>query len=385
MSNQNFDETIPNHINDDTAPLQVQKPGEPSKKPRRWPWILGGIILVILLGAVGAYLGYRAAVQARMQQMSNQVALVATTQFQLGLQDLEAGRLKTARQRFEYVISVDPKFPGAVEKLSEVMLQLANIATPTVEATPTIMITSTPDNRGKDELYNSIQQLMRAKDWDKAIITLDGLRNLDIDYHPLEVDGMYYIALRNRGINKIVLNGNLEGGMYDLALMERFGPMDKEADGYRNVARMYLSGASFWEIDWTKVLDTFSQIYASLPNLRDGSGVTAAERFRIASMKYGDQLAAKEDYCGARDQYRNSLGVAQDNNLSVTATAVQKICQPPTPTAGAITPTVGTTLTTPLATTATTENPPAATTAAPAATTAVPPTAETPAPATAKP
>jgi hypothetical protein len=68
---------------------------------------------------------------------------------------------------------------------------------------------------------------------------------------------MYYIALRYRGVQKIIYEGNLEGGMYDLSLTESFGPLDHEANGFRNWARMYVSGASFWEIDWERVLSFF--------------------------------------------------------------------------------------------------------------------------------
>lgn len=348
MSNESSEETRPNQISDETIPVQVNAPpAEKQPKKKRWPWILCGFLLVILLTAGGAYFGYRSAVQMRMQQMANDIALMATTQFQLGLQDIDAGRYQAARQRFEYVIQIDPKFPGVAEKLSEVMLKMASITTPTPDITPTVAPTPTVDNRPKEELWNSAIQFARAKDWESTIATLDAMRKQDIAFRPLDVDGLYYIALRYRGIDKIVLNGNLEGGIYDLALMERFGPMDKEADAFRNWARFYLTGASFWEIDWPKVLEYFSQIYASLPNLRDGSGWTAAERFRIASIKYGDKLAAGEDFCGARDQYRNALNIAQDDKLAPTATKVQLICQPPTATSEPLTPTVPVVATTP--------------------------------------
>jgi cell division septation protein DedD len=148
----------------------------------------------------------------------------------------------------------------------------------------------------------------------------------------VEADGLYYIALRNRGVDRIVLQGSLEPGMYDLSLSENFGPMDREAEGYRTWARLYITGASFWEIDWSRVVEIFSQIYPSLPNLRDGSGWTAVERFRLASIGYGDQLMAKNEYCKGRDQYVNALSISEDPKLAPTAAAAQLLCSPPTPT-----------------------------------------------------
>jgi len=327
----------------ETAPVKTQiippPPGEPTepvevpKKPKRWKWVLGGVLLVLILGGIGGFIGYRVALQTRISRQSDQVALLTTTQYQLGLQDLEAKRFNVARQRFEYVIKLDPNFPGVQEKLAETMMQIAMVFTPTTVWTPTPDFTPTPDTRGAEEIFNTAQQLVNQQEWAAALDTLDALRNEDSTYRTIEVDGMYYIALRFRGVNKIILDGNLEGGIYDLALTERFGPLDRDADGYRTWARLYMTGASFWGVDWQRVWEAFSQIYPSLPNLHDGSGYTAAERYRIAAVKYGDQLAAAGDFCGARDLYNSALAIAQDGNLAPTATAAQLICAPPTATA----------------------------------------------------
>ncbi|NPV56414.1 MAG: hypothetical protein HPY76_07070 [Anaerolineae bacterium] len=328
---------------DDTAPHQVNvpPPGPPAsediptdggKKPKRGRVVIFGILVVILLGVLGGLVGYRFAITDRQQNLQSQVALAAATQFQMGVQDLEAGRYEVARQRFEYVIRLDPQFPGAAEKLAEVMLKMAEQTTPTAAFTPTFEPTSTPDTRNEDEIFNQAQAFMRAGDWVNALITLDALRDTNLNYKTLQVDGMYYIALRYRGVDKILKEGNLEGGMYDLALTEKFGPLDKEADGYRTWARFYLTGASFWEVDWEKVVYYFSQVYPALPNLRDGSGWTTQERYRIALMNYGDKLFIAGDACGARDQYNLALTIGYDQVLVATATQAQLVCSPPTAT-----------------------------------------------------
>lgn len=302
------------------------------KTPRRFVWVLGGIFLMLLLAAAGGYIGYKAALAIRENELKDKIAMIATTQFQLGINELDAGNYVMARKRFEYVISLDPSFPGAAEKLTDVMLKMAMVTTPTpvVEAGPAP--TATPDLRGADAIFNQAVQVYRGQDWDATIDTLDRLRDEDITYRTLEVDGMYYMALRFRGIQKIVQEGNLEGGMYDLSQAERYGPVDSQADQYRAWARYYLTGSSFWEVDWPKAIDYFYQVYSALPNLRDGSGWTAMERYRKASIAYGDQLYAAGEYCMARDQYRNALSLGGDQVLAPTATAVQLLCEPPTPT-----------------------------------------------------
>lgn len=343
MSNNDIEETLPIEREPSGSESSITQPIEPHldetapigpapkpQKPRRGLWIALGIIGILLLGAVGGWMGYQAAIKIRLQKQANQIAMVATTQFQLGLVDLENGRYDTARQRFEYIIQLDPNFPGATEKLTEVMLAMAKQTTPTPE--PTMTVQPTADTRGVEQIFMSAQQLMRNQDWYGAIDTLNALRSEDATYRAIEVDGMYYIILRFRGMDKIINKGNLEGGMYDLALAEKFAPLDKDADSYRSWARSYLTGASFWGIDWEKVVNAFSQVYTSLPNLRDGSGYTAAERFRVASIKYGDQLAEKGEYCMARDQYRAALAMGDDSSVAPAATKVQRECEPPTQT-----------------------------------------------------
>ena len=44
----------------DTAPTPIKPP-----KTRRWPWILLGVFVVLLLGGAGTVFGYQAALKAR--------------------------------------------------------------------------------------------------------------------------------------------------------------------------------------------------------------------------------------------------------------------------------------------------------------------------------
>jgi tetratricopeptide (TPR) repeat protein len=333
MSNENIEDTTPTRIPQASQPEEEQL----ARKPKIWLIVLLGILAIILLGGIGGLLGYYNAMELINSRKAEAVTYNATTQYQLGLDDLQNKRYEVARSRFEYVIELDPEFPGAKDKLAEVMLQIAMVKTPTTAATPTMAFTATPDTRGEEEIFNQAWQYYTAKDWDNTINTLDALRDKNLTYRAIEVDGMFYIALRYRGIDKIVNQGSLEPGMYDLALAQNFAPLDSEAVSFRNWARYYMTGASFWELDWPKVLEYFSEISASLPNMRDGSGWTAMERYRIALKSYADQLAKAGSYCDARDYYSQSLAVGLDSSLVPTATAAQNQCAPAvteTPTPG---------------------------------------------------
>jgi len=332
--------SIPAHLPpEDPADNRVQKI-EPPVRRRLGLTILLGFLGLVLLTAIGAAIGYGVAYNNRQKQAQEQIAYDAATQFQLALTDMEAGNYDNAKQRFEYILQLDPDFPGAVEKYTEVMLLLAQEKTPTPPLpTATIAPTPTKDLRPVEELFNAAQAYLRANDWINAILTIESLRTADLAYRAIDVDGMYYIALRGRGIQKILQEGNLEGGIYDLTLVERFGPLDRDAEGYRAWARAYLQGASFWKVDWEKVVTYFSQIYPAVPSLRDADGWTAAERYRYALIQYGNKLLETENFCGARDAYQQSLSIGNDPAIGPTATFAQLQCEPPTPTPAPFTPT----------------------------------------------
>lgn len=306
-------------------------PNKPERS-RRWPWVVGGVLLIFLLGALGAFIGYQSAMKLRSSASAEQIATLATEQFMLGLQDQAAGNYEMALKRFEYVIQLDPNFPSAQEKLTEVMLAIAVSKTPTASA-PTALptFTPTPDMRAEEEIFNNARQLINNQDWFKALDVLDTLRNKNINYRTIEVDGMYYTALRFRGLAKINA-GALEEGLYDLALVERFAPLDVDANGVRSWARMYLTGAAYWGARWDQVVFYFAQVAPYFPGLRDASGTTAMERYRIALYQWGNKLAAEGKYCEAVDQYEASFQIGPDATLEPTATAVYQLCHPPEPT-----------------------------------------------------
>jgi hypothetical protein len=284
-------EMTPPGINPSTQPLKVSR-------PKRGRWILVGILLILVGAGIGGWIGYNSAVTARLAEQKNKIAIVTTTQFQLALVDQADGRLDTARKRLEYIVSLNPDFPGVTEKLTEVMMAQAVMATPTVVVVAEPTPVPTKDTRNTEELFVQARQQSANQEWNATISTLDNLRQVDREYRAIQVDGLYYIALRNRGIARIN-GGLLEQGIYDITMAGQFGPLDKDAVSYTQTASYYLSGVAAWAVDWPKVLEFFGQFYASAPGMRDASGMTAAERYRKGSILYGDELMAKEDPCSA--------------------------------------------------------------------------------------
>jgi tetratricopeptide (TPR) repeat protein len=307
-----------------------------ARGPRRWPFVALGIVMILLFAGFGGLGGYNSALKMRQAQQEEQRVARAKEHFMFGLVAQSNKQYEVARQQYEYVIRQDPNFPGVQDKLREVLIEMSTVNTPTplpTVATPTL--TPTRDLRPLEDIYNQSRLQYAAQDWEGLFATIDSLRRVDPKYRAVEIDGMLYMALRHRGIDKILHQANLEGGLYDLALAERFGPLDVDSIGYRNWARQYLNGASFWEADWEKVMAYFEEIYPYFPNMRDSSGMTAIERYRIAARSQGDKLMAADDPCGAYEFYKKSLNAVPDAELEKIAEEAYLECYPPTATATA--------------------------------------------------
>ena len=292
-------------------------------------WIFLGIFLMLVIAFLGGYLGYQSAINARQAEYKRQVMVAAAEQYQMAISDIELGNYPNAKTRLDYVMEVDPNYPGAMETYQQVILALYPTASPTPMMTSTPEPTPTLDTRGEEEMFQSIQQAMYSQNWEYAISLITALRDRNISYRGLEVDGMYYIALRNYGMQQINM-GYLENGVYNITLAEALGPIDNQADSLRNAARAYLAGAGFWEINWSKALEYYSNAAQVLPNMFDrATMMTANQRYAEASFHVADEYVAQEDYCGAIAYYEQGLPISGNETVQMTATAVFLVCHPP--------------------------------------------------------
>jgi hypothetical protein len=305
----------------------------------RWLWLVPPTLALALV--VGAVSGYFAGSGLAVTEQGTQVALSSQEQFDLGVEDLLAGRYELARQRFEYILSIDPNYPAARELLDEA-LQAMNVPTRTPTLTPVPASPSpTLDVSSLDGLYAQAQALFDQGDWTGCLRALLAMRARDPAHRLAEVNALMPSALRNRGVEKI-LQGFLEQGIYDLNLAERFGPLDSTAASWRQTASFYQLANSYIGLDWPLAVDYFSSLCA-------GGTWDSCSKYALASMRYGDLLVT-EDPCGAILQYSNSLITYNNQALWPTATRASDLCltatastptETPTPTVG--TPTEGAT------------------------------------------
>jgi tetratricopeptide (TPR) repeat protein len=297
------------------------------------PLAAGAVALVVLVLGTGALAGYYAGSDQAQTSRSTDVAASAQEQFDLGVQDLLAGRYSLARQRFEYVLSIDPAYPGASELLDKALVAL-NVPTPTASpiaapSAPPSTPTPTLDVASLDSLFRQGQTAFGQGDWGGTLQALIVLRGKDPTFHRQEVDAMMAASLRNRGLNKI-LSGSLEPGIYDLSLAALYGPLDAQAQSWMNTAEFYTFADSYFDLDPALAARYFAQ-------LCQGGTWDTCYKYAMSAFSYGDLLAATKDPCGASDQYRAALDTWKLNGVGGTATAAAKACKtatamPPTPT-----------------------------------------------------
>ena len=333
--NQDFSDTAPvKPKSDDTRPVKTRQTSTSAERKRYAQPLLWAIIISLFLGfavAVGALAGFQSGTRVRQAEKSNQSFISIQEQYDLGVQDLEAGNYELAIQRFEYVLSQDPNFPGIMDQMAIAMQVLYSTATPLPKVSAS-SVTPTRDPRPVEELLNQALNLVINQDWSNGIETLIALRKENPNFQVAQVDGLLYLALRYRGVNKILNEGNFEGGIYDLTLADKFGPLDGEADSAREWARLYTIGMGFWEVHPEQAVYYFSQVASAAPYLRDASGWTANDRYRAALIQFGSILARKGNWCGAQTQYELALAIRADESLQGLATQASINCAGITPT-----------------------------------------------------
>ena len=319
----------PNQELKDAAPLSPEKtqPLRAIKRRRPWRSILLGVLGVLVLLTLGGLGGYTSGIAQRKNAQSTIISQQLLDQFQYALVDEQFGRYAAAKERLEFIIQNNSGFPGAKDELAKVLVKMT-IPTPTATTPPT----ATPDLRGVQSLFATAQQLIAAGDWANALAALDQMRKDAPEFNASQVDGMYYFALRNYGVSLIQQQGDLEGGIYQLTLAERFAPLDKTAVGLREGARSYILASSYFGLNWGRAVELFRGVAGAWPSMWDGS-LTANQRFQIALMRYGDELWAQSQACPASDAYEEAKGLGDlDPTSAKNSNQAYQTCHPATET-----------------------------------------------------
>lgn len=333
-------ETRPGRVYDETRPMASADRNEGfgtgaealQESANHVPWglIAGILVLAIVILVVGGGSGYFAGVEARDALRATQQADFLQEQFDLGVVDIEAGRHLIARDRFEYILGVDPDFPGARDLLN-LALEALNEPTGTPSPTATeITLTPTPtlSLSSLEGLLEAGRGAVASENWDAAIEALLALRSQDPDYRLEEANALMFTALRNRGMQKIIRK-EIEQGVYDLKLAARVGVLDGVAQSWMRSGEFYAFANSFFGLDWVQAVANFAGLC--------GAGIwDSCYKYSVSAAEYGHLLMDDELYCEAAEQYDASLTTRDQEELHPTATFARESCL--TATAGTPTP-----------------------------------------------
>ncbi len=293
-----------------------------------WRPLLWALPIALLLLGLAAVVGYFVGQSERDQAETEQVSSIVQEQFALGLIDLDEERYDVARQRFEYIIQLNPSFPEAPERLAEALLGLSEpIAAPTSPA-----VTPTPNLSPVQDIFDQAQAAFEEGDWDLTISHLLAMRAKDSEFRAVEADGLMYAALRNRGIRRISQDKLLEEGIYDLSLAKSFALLDEDANNWRSWAQLYLTANSFYGLNWEQAAFYFEVVYSVAPGIRNDVAWKYAQSLTMFALL----LVSSGDPCAAEELLDVSLEVIINEDLEPTATAVRNACRtatapPPAP------------------------------------------------------
>ena len=365
-----------------SAPLRDTRPpvsGKPSGLKNGWISLVmalalffGGLLIVI---SASGYMGYRSGQRSQFANATLTMEDYIANQFAQAVDEYGQGNYSLAMERLEYIRSVRSDL-RAVNELYDTISGLLNVTPTPVVPTSTPTPSPTPDLRPAEEMYDSVLQLISLGEWNTALDTLNNLRKANPSYNIVEVDGLIYLCLRNRGVQKIN-TGDLEGGIYDFTLAEQFGPLDGETESYRTWARLYLLGNAFWGAYPEQAAYYYGQLVSAAPSITDASGVTAFYRYWASLVQIAENSAKEENWCDADQQMQVALNAWNVAEVYPTATYIAEECfnvlYTPTPTiteTPTITPTgwIGTISPSPTATIGGSTSTPTNTVAAPTST-----------------
>ena len=279
---------------------------------------LFAILAIVVSISVMAYCGYRAGVKQRAAAAATEVANEVQMQYSLAIQDMQIGQPGVALQRLEYILKVNPDYPGAADLLAKAREDTNVVGLRT--AHPTEVLQRDEDRISAEERFKLLVLSYQRRDWSETVQRASDLKVTDVDHRSETVDSMLFVSLRSRGIERID-SGLLELGMTDLEHSEQIMSLDNVALQRRRWASLYLAGMAFWELNWQLVIENFSVLNEIAPNFQG-----ARSLLREAHISYGNELLQAQESCLAKEQFGAAQKIAVDSKTEEQLSEAEKQC-----------------------------------------------------------
>lgn len=284
------------------------------------PFVISLSVITVLVVALSlmAYAGYRVGTSQNRIVATTTMASEVALQYDLASKDIDMGQYALAVERLEFVVNTEPDYPGVTDLLDQTRGKVDPTAMPIIESTKVVIVRQ--DQMNSAERLKIIRISYANQEWQNVISNIDILKASSADYDHDVVDGILFVALRNRGIQRIEI-GDLELGMADLEHAEHITELDQVANQRRRWASLYQSASTFWNINWPIVIDNLYILHQIAPNFRDTS-----IKLWTARTLYGETLLKEEKYCLAEEQFAFALDLKQEESLKVKWTESVSDC-----------------------------------------------------------
>jgi tetratricopeptide (TPR) repeat protein len=294
------------------APTVAVKPTSRASTKSRAPSSTTLLIIVFacsFLGLITAAIAGGVVVGLQDRKADEQVRIDQF--YQEGLANRAAGKLQLAKADFEYVLRLNPSYPGASEQLTQIQDLL------TVKPTPT---TSAVVVNVAQQLYQTGLDAYQKKDWQKAIELLSQVRSINATYEQDKIAQMVYDAALTYGL-ELAQADRLEEAIAYLDQAAYIKPLPANAEAEAQYARMYITARDYWNVNWEKAIESFGELYKIGPGYRD-----TFARYVEAYIQYGDERMRAGDPCSAQTQYEAALKLRPEAKLQEQADKSKQDC-----------------------------------------------------------
>ncbi|HEX8681918.1 MAG TPA: hypothetical protein VF707_06370 [Ardenticatenaceae bacterium] len=331
---QRVDEEPPSTL--DEGPPDAPEEPSPLTSPGRRFWVraftMAGLLValvIISLGGLGVYQGLHD------RQVQDQRA--AIRYFEQGQGLMEEERYELAVASFREAVRLEPNFVAA-EQMLEAAQYNADVAagripteTPTSEATEATTIGTGADatataspTRGpnrEEELFEEAVAALEREDWGIAAATFDLLTSQAPGYRTEEVEDGLFESNMEAG-REALEDEELDDALrhFDRALAVR--PNSIEAQQQRRMTSAYRTGLrAFTREDWSMAADQLRTVYLLDPEFLDTTEMLAEAHYNL-----GQEFEARSIWCSAAQQYRSSVAVVANDQISRLAQTANNRC-----------------------------------------------------------
>ena len=306
--------------------------GRQRSRNRRTGCLVWGMVLLLGLGlaalfVIGAgYAGWSSGVElARVSGTSTAAAEVQLQCDRLSA-EIESGNHQLLQARIEFLRAQSPE-PACLNTILPTATALNQAegptATSTTQAIPTaaaiatdapvatIAATVPPTALPSvaydlDALLGEAQNDISARDYRRAIDTLDAIIAIDGQFQSEYVNSLYFAALTAQA-EVLFRTGKLSEAIVMTGRAEAYGDIG-ELNYERSIATSYLDGARLKLINPGESVRLFSSIVYTFGHANYMNGQVLAE-LQEAQYNYADAYAYQGDHCQALDHYEASLAL----------------------------------------------------------------------------